>query len=351
MSESLELSGIDFQNTEKANRLHEQYIRRTFELALRGMGSVSPNPLVGCVIVKEGRIIGEGWHKKYGGPHAEVNAVNSVTDESMIAGADIYVNLEPCSHFGKTPPCADLLIRQKAARVIICNTDPHPLVSGKGIAKLLNAGIEVITCVLENEGLKLNRRFFTGVQENRPYIILKWAQSADGFMGKPGEQIWLSNAFAKQLVHKWRSEEDAILIGANTAITDNPSLTVREWTGRNPVRVVLSGRTPLPPDAALFNSNAETIFFNADEPGSGQNLNTVLRELKAKGIQSVIVEGGQKVLISFIDSGLWDEARIFVAPAKFKTGIRAPSMHLPLNHTFDAEDNKLYIIENQRLAI
>ncbi|HET9131456.1 MAG TPA: bifunctional diaminohydroxyphosphoribosylaminopyrimidine deaminase/5-amino-6-(5-phosphoribosylamino)uracil reductase RibD, partial [Terriglobia bacterium] len=217
--------------------MDEQLMRRCFDLALKGIGSVSPNPLVGCVITHNDEIIGEGWHKKYGGPHAEVNAIASVADQSLLPSATVYVNLEPCSHHGKTPPCADMLVAHRVKKVVISNVDSNELVAGKGIEKLRNAGIEVVTSILESEGRDLNRRFFTFMEQRRPYIILKWAQTTDGFMSRGSyDPSRISNELTQQLVHRWRSEEDAFLVGTQTAAVDNPKLNVREWTGRNPVR-------------------------------------------------------------------------------------------------------------------
>ncbi|MEQ9412696.1 MAG: bifunctional diaminohydroxyphosphoribosylaminopyrimidine deaminase/5-amino-6-(5-phosphoribosylamino)uracil reductase RibD, partial [Cyclobacteriaceae bacterium] len=214
------------------------YMLRAMELAKNGIGHVSPNPLVGCVIVYEGKIIGEGWHGKYGEAHAEVNAVNAVADKSILNGAAVYVNLEPCAHTGKTPPCADLLVKHKVKRVVIANVDPNPLVAGKGIAKLKDAGVEVLTGVLEEAGRELNKRFFTFLKHKRPFVILKWAQTSDGFIARENfDSKWISNEYSRKLVHKWRTEEDSILVGYNTALYDNPKLTARDWTGRNPVRI------------------------------------------------------------------------------------------------------------------
>ncbi|HEY5824526.1 MAG TPA: bifunctional diaminohydroxyphosphoribosylaminopyrimidine deaminase/5-amino-6-(5-phosphoribosylamino)uracil reductase RibD, partial [Cyclobacteriaceae bacterium] len=210
----------------------ELFIQRTFELAQIGIGQVSPNPRVGAVVAHDGKILGEGWHKKYGEAHAEVNAILSVKDHSLLKESTVYVNLEPCSHFGRTPPCADLLIRHQVKKVVICNVDPNPLVAGQGINKLRDAGIEVVAGVLEAEGRKLNKRFFTLIEKQRPYIILKWAQTADGFVARENyESKWISNDFSRQLVHQWRSEEDAILVGTKTAAHDNPQLDVRDWSG------------------------------------------------------------------------------------------------------------------------
>lgn len=312
------------------------FMRRAMELAERGRGSVSPNPLVGCVIVCDGRIVGEGWHQRFGGPHAEVNAVQSVNDQQLLSRCTVYVTLEPCAHFGKTPPCADMLVRIGVRRVVISNVDPHPLVSGKGVEKLRTANIEVTTGVMEREGLTLNRRFFTMIQKGRPYIILKWAQTADGFMARENyDSKWISNVYSRQVTHKWRSEEDAILIGTNTALRDDPQLTTRDWTGRNPVRIVIDKNLSLPRHLKLFDGSAPTVVYNAlhDEElpfesrtkvGDGDFLSGMLTDLQKRKIQSVIVEGGPTTLEIFIARGLWDEVRMFVAPSRFGKGLQAP---------------------------
>ena len=238
-------------------------MRRALELAENGRGQVSPNPLVGCVIEHHGKIIGEGWHQKYGEAHAEVNAVNSVKDKSLLKEACVYVSLEPCAHFGKTPPCADLLVENQVKKVVICNTDPNPLVAGKGIVKLREAGIEVETGILEKEGLELNKRFFHYLEKKRPYIILKWAETADGFIARKNfDSKWISNTLSRKLVHKWRTEEDAILVGTNTALYDNPQLNARDWTGNNPVRIVIDRHLKLPADLHLFDEQIPTICYN-----------------------------------------------------------------------------------------
>ena len=338
---------------------HLAYMQRALQLARSGAGSVSPNPMVGCVIVKNGYIIGEGYHKQYGGPHAEVNAAASVTDCSLLPGSDFYVTLEPCSHFGKTPPCAQLLVSLQPRRVFISNPDPNPLVNGTGISHLKQAGIEVISGLAEAEGRELNKRFFTRITKNRPYIILKWAQSADGFMGRTGEQVWISNPLAKALVHKWRSREDAVLIGSGTLLTDNPLLTVRNWSGRNPVRVILAGSSNLAVTGNALGPEAETIIFSRGKvsgfgkaivvqlPPDSAGLWPVLEELNRLKIQSVLVEGGRKVLESFLNEGLWDEANVFVAPeTTLQYGIKAPKMSLPEKLPEKVGNNLLYTFLN-----
>jgi diaminohydroxyphosphoribosylaminopyrimidine deaminase / 5-amino-6-(5-phosphoribosylamino)uracil reductase len=318
--------------------VNESYMHRVLQLAQLGKGSVSPNPLVGCVIVREGKIIGEGWHKQFGGPHAEVNAVNDVADKSLLPESTLYVNLEPCSHFGKTPPCADLLIQHKLRKVVIANIDSNPLVGGNGIKKLREAGIEVVTGILSAEGREMNKRFFTFMEKKRPYIILKWAQTADGFIARENhESKWISNEFSRQLVHRWRAEEDAILVGSRTAAHDNPTLTVREWSGRNPVRIVLDRFLKLDDKLNLFDRLQKTICYNLMKHEDFGNLSLirvdesdflshVMAHLYESKIQSVIVEGGAATLASFIENGWWDEARVFISERGFQKGIAAPSL-------------------------
>jgi diaminohydroxyphosphoribosylaminopyrimidine deaminase / 5-amino-6-(5-phosphoribosylamino)uracil reductase len=304
---------------------------RALQLAEIGRGTVSPNPMVGCVIVHNDVIIGEGWHKKYGDWHAEVNAVNSVKDKTLLAEATAYVTLEPCSHFGKTPPCADLLVNHQLKKVVICNNDPFLLVAGKGIQKLLDAGIEVVTGVLEEKGRQLNARFFTVVEKNRPYIILKWAETADCFIaGEDFEQIKISNALSHRLSHKWRSEEDAIMVGTNTALHDNPRLNVREWTGRNPVRIVIDRNKRLPKNLHLFDDSVKTLILS--DPFAWE-------EYQKEKLQSIIIEGGTQLLQSFIEAELFDEIRVFRSQKQLKKGILAPV--LPKNITIITRQNLL----------
>jgi diaminohydroxyphosphoribosylaminopyrimidine deaminase/5-amino-6-(5-phosphoribosylamino)uracil reductase len=312
------------------------FMQRAMELAGRGRGSVSPNPLVGCVIVHNGRILGEGWHERYGEAHAEVNAVQRVQDQQLLHESTVYVTLEPCAHFGKTPPCADMLVRVGVKRVVISNIDPNPLVAGKGIDKLKAAGIEVSVGLMQYEGMALNKRFFTMIQKQRPYIILKWAQTADGFMARENhDSKWISNVYARQLTHKWRTEEDAMLVGTQTALHDNPRLTSRDWTGHDPTRVVIDRNMILPTNLHLFDGTAPTIRYNqrVDEERphetcvsiAGENfIDGMLKDLHARKIQSLVVEGGPTTLGHFISVGLWDEVRMFVAPIRFGKGLRAP---------------------------
>lgn len=313
-------------------------MKRAMELAENGRGNVSPNPLVGCVIVCDDKVIGEGWHRQYGGPHAEVNAVNAVKDKKILPESTVYVNLEPCSHFGKTPPCADLLVKHKVKRVVVSTLDPNPQVAGRGMAKLKQNGIEVITGVLEKEGEALNRRFFGFHRNKRPYVMLKWAQTADGYIARENyDSKWISNEYSRQLVHRWRGEEDAILVGKNTALLDDPQLNTRDSEGKNPLRLVLDPRLELPKTLKIFDGTLPTICYNAKENESFPNLDFIklnggdaieemLKDLFQRDIQSVMVEGGSKLLQSFIDRGYWDEARVFKAPVSFGSGITAPQL-------------------------
>ncbi len=338
---------------------HDRYMRRALELAGLGVGHVSPNPLVGCVIVHDGTIIGEGWHKKFGEAHAEVNAVNAVKDKGLLPGSSVYVNLEPCSHFGKTPPCADLLVQQRVGRVFVSNLDPNPLVAGSGIRKLRDAGIEVISGVLQSEGKMLNRRFFTFMEKNRPYVILKWAETADGFIAHENyESKWISNEYSRQLVHRWRSEEDAVLVGTRTAQHDNPELTVRSWSGRNPVRVVFDRFLRLSDSLHVFDRSQPTLCYNLLKHEEGKNLLRVrvgeenfwtdmLTDLHKRGIQSVMVEGGAQTLETFISGGWWDEARVFRATRLFEKGIPAPKPagHLDSTESIMGDQLSIYMRE------
>jgi len=314
----------------------ELFMLRCLELATRGRGFVSPNPLVGCVVVHNGRIIGEGWHQKYGEAHAEVNALATLADTSKLAESTLYVNLEPCAHFGKTPPCTNKIVEMKIRRVVVANIDTHPLVAGKGIQILRDAGIEVVTGVLEKEGRELNKRFFTFAEQQRPYIILKWAQTADHFLARENyESRWISNEYSRQRVHQWRSYEDAVLVGTKTAAHDNPKLTVRLWAGRNPVRVVLDRFLRLTPLLHLFDGEAPTLHYNVlkheERPHHAKVrvdeehfVSHVVHDLHQRHVQSVLVEGGAQTLQLFLDAGLWDEARVFQSPRSFGKGIAAP---------------------------
>ena len=297
-------------------------MQRCLQLAKKGLGSVSPNPMVGCVIVYNNKIIGEGFHQNYGDAHAEVNAINSVQNKALLKKSTLYVNLEPCAHFGKTPPCANLIAEKQIPHVVIGCVDIFSEVSGKGIEKLKFSGIDVTLGVLEKESQYLNRRFFTFHNKKRPYVILKWAQSKDGFIDKHrGENDkginWITQPETKQLTHLWRSHEDAVLVGKNTVLTDNPSLTTRAVKGKNPMRIVLGKQEDIPSNYKIFGAESKTFFLQGDSA-------MILQELYQKNIQSVIVEGGKHVLEQFISLNLWDEARILTGEVSFEKGIKAP---------------------------
>ena len=322
---------------------HEKYIKRCIELAQNGFGTTYPNPMVGSVIVYDDKIIGEGWHKKAGEPHAEVNAIRSVKNKSLLKKATIYVSLEPCSHFGKTPPCCDLIIANEIPNVVVGTVDPNEKVAGNGIKKLIAAGANVVVGVLENECNELNKRFFTFHQKKRPYIILKWAESQDSFLApekilnQERKPVWITNTYSRQLVHKWRSEEQAILAGTQTVVDDNPKLNTRDWFGNNPVRVVLDQNNRISKESFIFDNSVKTIVFTKSENqfstentifeviDFNQNIiPQIIAVLYQNQIQSIIIEGGLQTLQSFIDANIWDEARIFIGKINFNKGTKAP---------------------------
>ena len=322
-------------------------MRRCLELAKLGIGAVSPNPMVGALLVHEGKIIAENYHQQFGGPHAEALVVGEVRStygeaaEAVFRDATLYVSLEPCAHYGKTPPCAKLLADHRIGEVVVACRDPFDQVNGQGIALMESAGIRVTEGVLAEESRWLNRRFITRVSQQRPYVILKWAQTADGYMApEDGTQRWITGAGAKQLVHRWRSEEDAVLVGTRTALVDNPQLNVREWQGRNPRRVLIDKDLAVGATAHLLDGSAETFVFNAtraDWTGNTKYIalenfdwylpQNVLYQLYLMDVQSVIIEGGRKTLDRFIEAGLWDEARVFTSPQVWGAGIAAPIWH------------------------
>lgn len=340
------------------------YMRRCFELARKGLGLTRTNPLVGCVIVHNDRIIGEGYHHEYGGPHAEVNAIRSVKDPSLFPEATLYANLEPCAHHGKTPPCSMLIHQKGIRRVVISNPDPFPSVNGLGIKHMEDAGINVVTGCLEEEGCDLNRRFFVYQKRKRPYVILKWAQTVDGFIDlerEPGDHVgtnWITGEVCRTLVHKWRSEEAAIMVGTNTIITDNPRLNIRRWTGDHPVRVTIDRNGRLSDNAYILDGSQDTIVFTG-VPGkySGRtrsirvdpsyDLRDLLEELYDQQIISVFVEGGAKLHESFITSGLWDEARVFTGKMSFSQGVRAPELKEIPDETLNFHDTILNSYKNR----
>jgi diaminohydroxyphosphoribosylaminopyrimidine deaminase/5-amino-6-(5-phosphoribosylamino)uracil reductase len=325
---------------------------RCIQLAKSGAGYVAPNPMVGAVLVHEGKIIGEGYHREYGQAHAEVNCIKSISDEEkhLIPFSTLYVSLEPCAHYGKTPPCATLIIQQRISKVVIGCRDPFKEVAGKGIEQLQNAGIDVKVGVLENECKELNKRFLTFHTQHRPYIILKWAQTANKkIAGSANERLLITNEFTNRVVHKWRSEEMGILVGTNTAQLDNPELTNRLWNGRNPVRLIIDMRLRLSPSLKIFNGQQQTIIFNAlrhEQKGQvlyyqvTEDVNIVHQVLNAcyqTNIQSIIVEGGAKLLQSFIDEGSWDEARIITNEMLYiENGLPAPQLS---NYDFSHNEN------------
>ncbi len=323
----------------------EKYMRRCLDLASQSLGKVYPNPMVGAVIVHNDKVIGEGFHEKYGEAHAEVNAVNSVKDLSLLKESTIFVSLEPCAHYGKTPPCADLLVKHNFKRVVIGTIDPFSKVAGNGVRKLIEAGIEVTLPVLEQQAQELNKRFFTFVNKQRPYIILKWAQTNDGFMDRCRDSEntqginWITQPDTKKIVHQWRAEEAAILVGKNTVLNDNPQLTVREANGNHPLRLVLDANLEIPSHYAVFDQKAPTLILNTKginkKVGETEwiDLNeispaSICQLLYERNIQSLIVEGGANTLEQFITANLWDEARVLEGEVSFIKGLRAPKLSI-----------------------
>lgn len=329
--------------------IQEKYINRCLQLAQNGLGGTYPNPMVGSVVVHGNQIIGEGWHHKAGEAHAEVHAINSVDKRSLLKNATIYVSLEPCSHYGKTPPCSDLIIASGIKKVVIGTVDPFAKVAGRGVKKLLEAGCEVNVGVLEKACQDLNKRFFTYHLKNRPYIILKWAQTEDGFLAPESlpdqkrEPVWITNKYSNQLVHKWRSEEQGILVGTNTAVADNPRLNTRLWKGSSPTRIVIDQNLRTPVDSALFDGSVKTIVICGK--GKTENFKPAVKNLFLEEIdfqqeiaiqicnvlhrhqlQSVIIEGGSITIKTFIHAGLWDEARVLSGKAVIRNGLKAPDI-------------------------
>lgn len=369
-----------------AVKIHEKFIKRCIEIGKNGLGTTAPNPMVGCVIVHNEQIIGEGYTSPYGGNHAEINALNSVVDTSLLKDSTLYVTLEPCSHFGKTPPCADAIIRHNILKVVIGTMDTHSKVAGKGIEKLKASGCEVIVGVLEDECKTHHKRFFTFHNKQRPYIILKWAESADGFIAPKtkNEQkpVWITNEISRQVVHKWRAEEQSILVGTNTVVEDNPSLTVRDWRGKNPIRVILDRQMKLLKESSVFDNSVETILIstkdkvvqskkeartwdpNWDNPQveavystnwqldfidweqSHRIAEQIGKLLHKRQINSVIIEGGRQTLQTFIDENIWDEARVFSGNAVFKEGVKAPKFNAKLISEIKIMDDVLKIYRN-----
>ena len=336
----------------------EKYMLRCLELADCGRGHVSPNPMVGAVVVCDGKIIGEGYHREYGKAHAEVNAIASVADEEQLKRSTIYVSLEPCSHYGKTPPCAELIIKKQIPKVVVASLDPFPAVSGNGVKMLRDAGIDVTVGLLEKEAIWLNKEFITAQTKQRPYIYLKWAESSDGFIditrNNPSTPpTVLSDARNARRVHKLRSEVAAIMVGSNTAYLDNPSLTVRHWHGKNPIRIVLDREGKLPNNLNLFDNSVKTIVFTEQDKEDSTNIEyvkiefndellpNILTELNRRKVSSLLVEGGAKLLDSFINADLWDEAIIETSSVKLYKGIKSPTLEGVLTENTSETDRIL----------
>lgn len=336
---------------------HEKYMHRCLELALKGAGMVAPNPMVGAVLVYQDRIIGEGWHQEYGQAHAEVNCFKSVAEEDrhLVPESTLYVSLEPCAHFGKTPPCVDLIIEHHVAEVVIGCTDTFAQVAGKGIQKLKDAGVPVICGVLEKEARALNKRFFTFQEQKRPYIILKWAQSADGYLApEQGTKVMLSNELVQRWVHRMRSEEAAILVGYRTALLDNPYLTDRFFDKKQPLRIVIDRDNNLPDTIHLKTDGGQSLIYNTKENTQKGKVayvqinaaepvpEQILRDLHQRGINSLIVEGGRQTLQQFIDAGLWDEAFCIETPVLIHSGTAAPVLpHALFHKIIPLQDNTI----------
>ncbi len=334
-------------------------MQRALQLAALGREWVSPNPMVGCVIVHNDLIIGEGFHQKYGDAHAEVNAFNTVINKDLLSESTVYVTLEPCSHFGKTPPCADLLIKHKVKKVVICNTDPFPQVSGTGIKKLQAAGIEVITGVLDKAGEELNKRFFKAHQTGLPYVVIKWAETSDGFVAqKDGNSLAISNATTNITVHRWRAEEAGILVGTNTVLTDNPQLNARNWPeANNPLRIVIDKNLRIKGDFNIFDRKQKTLIYNLHKNQIDENLEFIqlnsdanflknmLSNLKRRGINSVLVEGGPQLIQSFFEEQYYDEIRVIKSDMVLKEGIKAPKVPrgIPLVKKYSILNDQIFI--------
>jgi diaminohydroxyphosphoribosylaminopyrimidine deaminase/5-amino-6-(5-phosphoribosylamino)uracil reductase len=309
--------------------IDEKYIKRCLEIAKKGLPASMPNPSVGAVIVYQDKIIGEGYTSAYGGAHAEVNAIQTVKDKSLLEKATIYVSLEPCSHYGKTPPCCNLIIEHKIPNIVIGTLDPNIKVAGNGIKKLIESGKNVIVGILEKECKELNKRFFTFHEKKRPYIVLKWAESQDGFIAPKNKSeqkpVWITNSFSRQLVHKWRSEEESILVGTQTVVDDNPKLNVRDWVGKNPTRIVLDQNNRISKESHIFDNQAETIILSSSEIDFSNTIaSQICAILYERNLQSVLIEGGTQTLQTFIDANLWDEARVFKGNLFIENGTKAP---------------------------
>jgi diaminohydroxyphosphoribosylaminopyrimidine deaminase/5-amino-6-(5-phosphoribosylamino)uracil reductase len=333
-------------------------MQRCLELAQKGMGNVSPNPMVGAVLVHDNKIIGEGYHQQFGAAHAEVNCLHSVVDKELIPFSTLYVSLEPCSHYGKTPPCANLILENKIKKVVIATTDFSSKVNGKGILLLKENGVEVIEGVMKHEAIELNKRFFYSQENKQPYIILKWAQSKDGFISKVNEKIQISSELTNTLVHQWRHEEDAIWVGFNTALVDNPQLNVRHVVGKNPIRVVLDKNLSLPNQLNLFDQTQSTFIYNYKKNeiehlnhfikiDTENYLSKILDNLYEQNISSVIIEGGAKLLQQIIDLNLWNEIRMICSPIELNEGVAAPRIkNARLQQTSMIDHDSIQIYKN-----
>jgi len=345
-------------------------MKRCIQLAENGLGTTYPNPLVGSVIVYNNTVIGEGWHRQAGEAHAEVNAIMSVKDHTLLNKATLYVNLEPCSHHGKTPPCSNLIIEKGIKNVVIGSVDPNPKVAGKGIEKLQEAGCNVTTAILKEECDYLNRRFFTYHQQKRPYIVFKWAQTKDGFIAPNMDQgslniserapVWISNSHSKQRVHQMRSEEQAILVGTQTVLSDNPSLTLRDWQGDHPLRVIIDRSLKISKKASVLDGTVPTLIITEKEIENSKNCryetarfsenipNQICAILYRYHVQSLIVEGGSKTIQSFIDSNLWDEAFVFIGETTFGEGVAAPTLASEVVREEHIENDILQLYKNEK---
>ncbi|MCG2461096.1 bifunctional diaminohydroxyphosphoribosylaminopyrimidine deaminase/5-amino-6-(5-phosphoribosylamino)uracil reductase RibD [Flavobacteriaceae bacterium F89] len=348
-------------------KIHEKYILRCIQVAKNGLGTTFPNPMVGSVVVYQEKIIGEGYTSRYGGPHAEVNAISSVANPSFLENATLYVTLEPCSHYGKTPPCADLIVKHKIPRVVIGIKDPNTKVEGRGIQKLKEAGCQVVVGILEKDCREHHIRFLTFHEKKRPFIILKWAQSLDGFMAPESKNrdsipqpYWITNIRSRQLVHQWRSEEQAIMVGTNTVRVDNPELNVRSWHGNSPTRVVVDRKLKIEQQSHILDGSIKTLVFTEIEktdqylPGVDYRVIDFSKNVMAQlcdalyenNILSIIIEGGAKTLQSFIDAGLWDEARIFTGETQFAKGLKSPWISGKLRESVKLHGDTLKILRN-----
>lgn len=341
--------------------IHEQYMRRCIELAWRGGKNVKTNPMVGSVLVYRGKVIGEGYHAKFGGPHGERSAIDDAIrqdHQNLIADASLYITLEPCSFHGKTPPCKDYILENKIKHVVIGVEDPNPKVAGSSIKFLKAHGVNVETGILAEACQELIRSFEVHLQK-RPYVILKWAQSKDGFLGVPNKQVWLSNEYSKKLVHKWRTEVDGLMVGTQTAIIDNPKLTTRLWTGSNPTRITIDHEMKIPPSHHIFNEEAQSIILSSSSSSNlpkhvqhikteGNKIEVYFKHLFEAGIYILMIEGGAQLLKSAIKSGLWDEARIIKTEKILEEGLKAPSVEGKLAQSWDFQGDYILKILNMK---